>query len=150
MTRFENPLAPRTNRFQARSVEIKRWVREDLGLPDDTLITVAELACSDAGCPDPESVIGVFHTDRPTRTLRIHAAMNDVFGDHIEQLCQPTELAMRPVPAGVDGLSSTPPRAFVRNLPERACPWLCRFPELHGPSEALPHRFCPEFASPLI
>lgn len=91
MKQFENPLAPRANRFQAKSGEIKQWVREVLGLPDDTLITVAELACSDAGCPDLETVIGVFHTDRPTRTLRIHATMLDVSCDHIEQLCQPTE-----------------------------------------------------------
>jgi hypothetical protein len=91
MTRFENPIAPRTNRFQTRSGEIKRWVRDVLELPDDTLITVAELTCSDAGCPDLETVIGVFHPDQPTQTLRIHTAMSDVCCDHIEQLCQPTE-----------------------------------------------------------
>lgn len=91
MTRFENPLAPRTNRFQARSGEIKRWVREVLGLPDDTLITIAELACSDAGCPDLETVIGIFHQDGPTQTLRMHAAMCDVTCSDITQLCEPTE-----------------------------------------------------------
>lgn len=132
MTRFENPLAPRTNRFQARSGEIKRWVREVLGLPDDTLITVAELACSDAGCPDPETVIGVFHTGPPTRTLRIHAAMNDVFGDYIEQLCQPTELAMRPVPAGVDGLSSTPLEPSSETFQNELAPGFAAFQNCMG------------------
>ncbi len=75
MARFANPLAPKANRLQARSAQIKGWVREVLELDPDTPMTVAELACRDEGCPDIETVIGVLEPDKPIRTIRIHAPM---------------------------------------------------------------------------
>ncbi len=78
MTLFRNPLAPKTNRLQAKSAEIKDWVREFMDLPDDTTLTVAELACRDEGCPDIETVIGILEPGKPATTIRIHAPMADV------------------------------------------------------------------------
>ena len=78
MARLVNPLAPKTNRLQAKSAEIKGWVRQALDLDPDTPLTVAELACRDEGCPDLETVIGVLEPGKPIRTLRVHAAMTDV------------------------------------------------------------------------
>ncbi|MEO0911258.1 MAG: nitrate reductase [Pseudomonadota bacterium] len=75
---FNNPLAPKTNRLQAKSAEIKGWVREVMGLPDGTPITIAELACRDEGCPDVETVIGVLEPGIPIKTVRVHASMKDV------------------------------------------------------------------------
>lgn len=72
MTGFANPLAPKANRLQAKSAQIKGWVRDTLGLDPDTPVTVAELACQDEGCPDIETVIGILEPDKPIRTARIH------------------------------------------------------------------------------
>ena len=78
MARFANPLARKTNRLQAKSAEIKGWVREALGLDPDTPVTVAELACRDEGCPDIETVIGILEPKKPIRTARVHSPMADV------------------------------------------------------------------------
>ena len=78
MSGFVNPLAPKFTRLKAKSSEIKGWVRELLTLPDDTPITVSELACRDDGCPDIETVIGVLEPDKPIATIRIHGPMSDV------------------------------------------------------------------------
>ncbi|MET1414442.1 nitrate reductase [Roseibium sp. HPY-6] len=78
MTRFNNPLAPKVNRLKAKSSEIKAWTRELMGLPEDTPITVAELACRDAGCPDIETVIGVLEPDKPIVKFRVHTTLSEV------------------------------------------------------------------------
>lgn len=78
MTSFNNPLAPKFNRLKAKSTEIKSWVRELMHLPDDTPITVAELACRDDGCPDIETVIGVLEPGKPIAKFRVHTTMSDV------------------------------------------------------------------------
>lgn len=78
MTRFTNPLAPRFGRLKAKSSEIKTWTRDVMNLPEDTPITVAELACRDEGCPDIETVIGVLEPGKPIVTLRVHTRMVEV------------------------------------------------------------------------
>lgn len=83
MARLVNPLAPKTNRLQAKSAEIKGWVRQALDLDPDTPLTVAELACRDEGCPDLETVIGILEPGKPIRTLRVHAAMTDVTAEMV-------------------------------------------------------------------
>lgn len=49
---------------------VKRWTRDTLRLPDDTIVTLHETACVDPGCPLVESIIAVFDADRRTRTWR--------------------------------------------------------------------------------
>lgn len=78
MTKFDNPIAPKFGRLKDKSAEIKRWVREQMNVSPDILITVAELACRDEGCPDIETVIGVLEPDKPIITIRIHAAITEV------------------------------------------------------------------------
>jgi hypothetical protein len=78
MNNFVNPLAPRTNRLQAKSAEIKAWVRQVLDLPEDTPVSVVELACRDEGCPDIETVIGIMEPGKPIRTIRIHETISEV------------------------------------------------------------------------
>jgi hypothetical protein len=39
------------------SARIKAWVRETLALPDDAVVTVSEIACTDPACPGLETVI---------------------------------------------------------------------------------------------
>lgn len=81
MKGFINPLAPRSNRQEAKSAEIKALMRQLMDLPDDTPVTVVELACRDEGCPDIETVIGIMEAGKPIRTIRIHAAMADATYD---------------------------------------------------------------------
>lgn len=78
MTKFDNPFAPRFTRLKSKSLEIKGWVREVMGLAEDTPITVAELACRDEGCPDIETVIGVLEPEKPIVTIRVHATMTEI------------------------------------------------------------------------
>lgn len=75
MTKFENPIAPKAKRLMVKSNEIKGWVRNTMGLPADTPITIAELACQDEECPDVETVIGILEPKAPLTTLRIHSPM---------------------------------------------------------------------------
>lgn len=86
MKPFENPLAPKTNRLLAKSAEIKGWVRQVFNLSDDTPVTITELACRDDGCPDIETVIGIFCKDEPIQTKRIHTCIADVSYDQIRYL----------------------------------------------------------------
>lgn len=78
MTRFNNPLAPKFSRLNNKSAEIKGWVRELMDLPQDTPVTVAELACRDEGCPDIETVIGVLEPDKPILKFRVHTKLIEV------------------------------------------------------------------------
>ena len=83
MKSFVNPLAPRSNRLQVKSAEIKAWVRQLTALPENTPVSVAELACRDEGCPDIETVIGIMEADKPIRTVRLHLAIAEVTRDAI-------------------------------------------------------------------
>lgn len=58
-------------------------MREILGLPAETPVTVSELACRDEGCPDIETVIGVLEPGTPMRVFRVHLAMQDVSRDAV-------------------------------------------------------------------
>ena len=67
MHRFiPDPDAPETTLNPEQAAAVKRWARAALGLPEDTVVTVAETPCRDAGCPLVETVLTVFE-DRRTR-----------------------------------------------------------------------------------
>jgi len=85
MANFVNPLAQKTNRLQAKSAQIKLWVRQALDLDPDTPVTVAELACRDEGCPDIETVIGILEPGKPIRTARVHIAMAEITAQAVSE-----------------------------------------------------------------
>ncbi|ASP33593.1 hypothetical protein [Labrenzia sp. VG12] len=89
MSAFVNPLAPKFTRLKAKSTEIKGWVRELLALPEDTPVTVSELACRDDGCPDIETVIGILEPDNPIATIRVHCPMSEVTRENIVEAVPP-------------------------------------------------------------
>ncbi len=80
-----NPLAPRSNRLMPKSSEIKGWIRQIIGLDDDTHISLSELACRDEGCPDIETVAGIFETDKPIRTIRIHLPIAEITLEDVQE-----------------------------------------------------------------
>lgn len=85
MKPFENPLSPKINNLKVKSDEIKTWVREVKSIPEDTIITIAELACRDEGCPDIETVIGILEPDVPIQTIRVHCELKEVTKDGLKE-----------------------------------------------------------------
>jgi nitrate reductase delta subunit len=45
------------------AMAIKKWVKEKMSLDDEVTIMVTELSCSDPGCPDKETIIGIIQKD---------------------------------------------------------------------------------------
>lgn len=54
----EEMAAPSLN--PEHTAAIRRWTRDVLRLPDDTVVTVADTPCRDPGCPLVETVVTVF------------------------------------------------------------------------------------------
>lgn len=50
---------------------IKRWTRELLSLDAGEVVSVTEMRCSEPGCPDIETVIGIPKPGGSLRTLKI-------------------------------------------------------------------------------
>jgi hypothetical protein len=50
---------------------IKRWTRDLLGLDAGEVVSVTEMRCSEPGCPDIETVIGIPKPGGSWRTLKI-------------------------------------------------------------------------------
>ena len=55
----DDPAAP-PHLPPAHLAAMKRWTREILGLTEEDVVTITELACRDPGCPLMETVIAVF------------------------------------------------------------------------------------------
>ncbi|MBH0239357.1 hypothetical protein [Methylobrevis albus] len=81
---FFNPFARRPPLDAAVSQRIKDWVREVFEFPDEVVITVSEVACRDAGCPDRETLVRAFLLDAPLLDARIERAPGLVSLFHIE------------------------------------------------------------------
>ena len=61
-----------------RASEVKAWVSEHLALGETDLVTVAELACHEPGCPPVETVVTVHGSDSDRRTWHIHKPLSEV------------------------------------------------------------------------
>jgi hypothetical protein len=57
--------APPTGGPQVR--DVKRWVRQAAGAPEEATIMVSELSCSEPGCPPYEVVTAVLVPGEPPR-----------------------------------------------------------------------------------
>jgi len=77
MSGLWNPLAPRRG-LPEKTRQIKAWVREFHALSEDVVVSVTELACRDAGCPDVETVVGIMRPGQKIQTIRIHKALVEV------------------------------------------------------------------------
>lgn len=84
MTGARNPFARKqASGYPAAIANLKREVHRLLDLPADVVVSVAELACHEPGCPEIETVIGIMIEGRPPRTARIHKPIPDVTGDDL-------------------------------------------------------------------
>jgi hypothetical protein len=88
MSRPANPFAPR-RAIPERTRQIKAWVRDAYGLNESVVISVTELACRDAGCPEIETVIGIMRPGMKIETIRIHQAVADVARDDLPTASAP-------------------------------------------------------------
>lgn len=62
---------------------VKAWAREVLAVEPDTVVTVTELACSEAGCAPVETVIVLLPPGERARRASIHKALPDVTRDDV-------------------------------------------------------------------
>ena len=61
-----------------RAGEVKAWVTERLRLTEADLVTVAELACHEPGCPPVETVVTVHASGGERRSWHLHKPLADV------------------------------------------------------------------------
>ena len=73
-------------RNPGRAAAIKRWVAARLGLDEADIVTVAELACHEPGCPPVETVIAVHGADGGRRDWRIHKSLADITAEDVAAL----------------------------------------------------------------
>ncbi len=57
---------------------LKQWTAEVFGLRPDVTIMVTELRCTEAGCPDVETVIAVFSAPGQPLPLKIFKPMQEI------------------------------------------------------------------------
>ena len=79
---MKNIFARRT--APGRAGEVKGWVTEQLGLTEGDLISVAELACHEPGCPPVETVVSVHASDGRRRQWQVHKPLAEVEKTDIE------------------------------------------------------------------
>jgi hypothetical protein len=61
-----------------RAAAVKAWVAERLGLGEADLVTVAELACREPGCPPVETVVTVHRPSGARLDRRLHKPLAEV------------------------------------------------------------------------
>jgi hypothetical protein len=83
MTGFSNPFKPRGGASYAEALQrIRAWTTTALPSadppPGDPVISIAEVACAEPGCPPRETSILVMWPSAPAWKLRVHKAMPDI------------------------------------------------------------------------
>lgn len=76
-------------RSAARSADaarLKGELRLGLGLGEDDVLAVNEIACGEPGCADRETIVLVMRVGEPTRALRIACSMDAVEAKDIVRL----------------------------------------------------------------
>jgi hypothetical protein len=69
-----------------RASMLKGWITERFGLSDADLVSVAELACHEPGCPPIETVVTVHGADGQRRTWRLHKPVAEITAADVEAL----------------------------------------------------------------
>ena len=67
---------------------IKRALHQALELPEDALITVAQLACLEQGCAPLETVIGLLRPNTAQLQHKVHRATDVVDAQDLLQVCE--------------------------------------------------------------
>lgn len=67
---------------------IKDTLKLAMGLPEDALITVSQLACLEKGCAPLETIIGLLQAGVPQRQHKIHKETNEVGSEDLIRVCE--------------------------------------------------------------
>lgn len=79
-----NPFARKqASGYPAAIANLKQEVHRLLDLPADVVVSIAELACHEPGCPAIETVVAVMIEGRPPHTARIHKPIPEVTDDDL-------------------------------------------------------------------
>lgn len=70
----------------AETARVKGWVAESFGLPEDVVVMVTELRCTEADCPDVETVIAVLGGPGAARRHKILKPLADVTRADVAEL----------------------------------------------------------------
>ena len=70
----------------ARVAQVRRWVHAHAPIPDDAVIMVKELACTEAGCPAVETVVAVL-SQREQRSFKVPRPLAEVTEDDVARGC---------------------------------------------------------------
>ena len=79
-----SPRSPNRERIR----HIKEALHAALSLPDDTTVTVTELACLEEGCPPIETVVGLLRPDGPPLQHKLHKTTDDLDAEDLVQVCK--------------------------------------------------------------
>lgn len=74
-------------REPGRAAEVKGWVGDLLGLGQDDTVLVAELRCSEPGCPPLETTIAVLPAGGGSRQFKIHKSLAELTFDCVRAAC---------------------------------------------------------------
>jgi len=80
-----DPFGGRAPGRDGRAAEIKGWVARAFGLDERTTVMVAELRCTEPGCPPVETVVGILGGGE-TRRFKVHKPISGVAFRDIERL----------------------------------------------------------------
>ena len=81
-----NPLFSRSKAPPGRASMVKGWITERFGLSAPDLVSIAELACHEPGCPPVETVMTVYAADSQRRTFRLHKPLAQIAAADIAAL----------------------------------------------------------------
>lgn len=66
-------------------LRIKQWAIDLLGLGSDVAVTVMQLTCTEEGCPDVETVVGILEPGCQ-RKFKVFKSLAEVSRDDIEKV----------------------------------------------------------------
>jgi len=69
----------------AKVRQVKEWVRQAFGIGEDQTVMVAEVTCTEPGCPPIETVIAILDASGRAEH-RLHLAVADLAPMHLWQL----------------------------------------------------------------
>lgn len=67
------------------AAQVKRQVRELLGLPENAVIAVNEILCADPACPGTETVILVMKPGEKTRAFKVQMGLAELTPEALAQ-----------------------------------------------------------------
>jgi len=75
---------------------IKRALHDALGLSEDAVITVAQLACLEQGCAPLETAVGLLRPGTSQLQHTIHKPTDSIVADDLVQVCAAWGLTVNP------------------------------------------------------